>query len=246
LTATELDTEPAGHGAGRAAAAPHSLAPVATPAPGPLLITVQPLPSRLLKRSVDLGGAIVLLFLLAPPMAVLALVIRRDGAPAVYRHRRVGRDGVPFDVLKFRSMAADAEWRLRADPELYARYCANGFKLRPEEDPRITRFGRFLRSSSLDELPQLLNVIAGSMSLVGPRPVVAAELREYEARGGAAAYLSVRPGMTGEWQVGGRSHVGYDGRVAMDIDYVANLGLRRDLRILFRTVGAVLRRAGAH
>lgn len=201
---------------------------------------------RFAKRTFDVVVALLVLLVALPVMVVLALVIRRDGGPALFRHTRIGRHGRPIGVYKFRSMAPDAEAILAADPDLHARHNANGFKLPADEDPRITPLGRILRSSSLDELPQLLNVLSGEMSLVGPRPVVADELGEYELRGGADAYLAVRPGMTGAWQVSGRSLVGYDERVALDAAYVRRLGLATDLRILCRTVNVVARRVGAH
>jgi lipopolysaccharide/colanic/teichoic acid biosynthesis glycosyltransferase len=198
------------------------------------------------KRSLDVVLATTLLLLALPVLAVLAVLVKLDGGPALFCQRRVGRRGGLFGMYKLRSMAPCAEERLRANPELYERYVSNGFKLPADEDPRITRLGRFLRASSLDELPQLINVVRGDMSLVGPRPIVAPELVEYQTRGAEAAYLSARPGLTGLWQVSGRSLVGYDERVQMDAQYLREANLRTDLSILVRTVGAVIRRHGAH
>ncbi|MCU1496120.1 MAG: exopolysaccharide biosynthesis protein [Acidimicrobiales bacterium] len=201
---------------------------------------------RLAKRAFDLTFALVALVVVAPVLITLVLLVRRDGGPALFRHTRIGRGGRKIGVYKLRSMTPDAEKVLTADPELHARYCANGYKLPADEDPRITALGRTLRASSLDELPQLFNVLRGEMSIVGPRPVVPSELSEYEARGAEAAYLSVRPGMTGAWQVSGRSLIGYDQRVALDAAYIEHVGLIGDLKILLRTVRVVTQRIGAH
>ncbi|WP_431269481.1 sugar transferase [Dankookia sp. P2] len=200
----------------------------------------------LLKRGLDILGAGLLLLLAAPAFALLALLIRADGGPVFYAHERVGRGGRRFGCLKFRSMVTDSQARLaallEADPAARAEWEATR-KLR--DDPRVTRTGRFLRATSLDELPQLINVLRGEMSLVGPRPVVAAELA---AHYGAAAeyYLSVRPGITGLWQISGRSETSYDTRVALDTRYATNMSVWTDLRILLRTPLVVLSRRGAY
>jgi lipopolysaccharide/colanic/teichoic acid biosynthesis glycosyltransferase len=141
-------------------------------------------------------------------------------------------------------MRPDAEAVLKRDPEIYAKYLANGYKLPEGEDPRITRIGRILRSTSLDEIPQLLNVVRGDMSLVGPRPIVPAELKEYGER--SDDFLAALPGITGKWQVSGRSNLGYPERADVELDYVYGWSFLEDLRILFRTVPVVLTRAGAH
>jgi Undecaprenyl-phosphate galactose phosphotransferase WbaP len=199
-----------------------------------------------LKRALDILGAGALLLLAAPAFALLALLIRADGGQVFYAHERIGRGGRRFGCLKFRSMVTDSQARLAAlldaDPAARAEWEATR-KLR--DDPRVTRTGRFLRATSLDELPQLLNVLRGEMSLVGPRPVVAAELA---AHYGAAAeyYLSVRPGITGLWQISGRSETTYDTRVALDTQYATNLSIWTDLRILLRTPMVVLSRRGAY
>ena len=183
----------------------------------------------MLKRALDILGAGALLLLAAPAFALLALLIRADGGPAFYAHERVGRGGRRFGCLKFRSMVTDSQARLAAlldaDPAARAEWEATR-KLK--DDPRVTRTGRFLRATSLDELPQLINVLRGEMSLVGPRPVVAAELA---AHYGAAAeyYLSVRPGITGLWQISGRSETSYDTRVALDTQYATNPSIWTDL-----------------
>ncbi len=199
-----------------------------------------------LKRALDIAGAGALLLLGAPVFLLLALLVRADGGPAFYAHERVGRGGRRFGCLKFRSMVVDSAARLEAllasDPAARAEWEATR-KLR--HDPRITWIGRLLRATSLDELPQLINVLRGDMSLVGPRPVVAAELA---AHYGAAAehYLAVRPGITGLWQVSGRSDTSYAQRVALDVRYATNPSLLEDVRILLRTPAAVLLRRGAY
>ncbi|MCW8086470.1 sugar transferase [Sabulicella glaciei] len=198
------------------------------------------------KRSLDVLGAGALLLFLAPVFGLLALLVRSDGGPAFFAHPRVGRNGQVFGCLKFRSMVVDSQARLAAllaaDPAARAEW-EETRKLRV--DPRVTRIGRILRATSLDELPQLLNVLRGDMSLVGPRPVQQAELESYY---GAAAihYMSVRPGITGLWQVSGRSETSYAQRVALDVAYVSRPSLLADLRILLRTPVAVLSRKGAH
>ena len=149
-----------------------------------------------------------------------------------------------FNIYKFRSMATNAEQRLKEDPVLYEKYVANNYKLEQDEDPRITSIGRFLRKTSLDELPQLFNVFKGEMSLVGPRPIVAQELKEYKDR--KDDLLSVKPGVTGYWQVSGRSDVGYPERVDLELFYVYHRTIWLDIRILFATVISVLLKKGAY
>jgi len=198
-----------------------------------------------LKRAMDIPLSILLLIVAAPVLLAVALVVRvTSPGPILFRQQRLGRNGEPFACLKFRSMRMDAELVLRRDPLIHAHYIANGYKLPEGEDPRITRVGRFLRKTSLDELPQLINVMRGEMSLVGPRPIVPAELREYGSRGDDL--LAALPGITGSWQIGGRSKVGYPRRARMELDYVYGWSLLEDLRILLRTIPAVLSREGAH
>ncbi len=198
-----------------------------------------------LKRALDVAGAAALLLVLAPAFILLALLVRADGGPAFYAHRRVGRGGTSFGCLKFRSMVVDSQARLEAllasDPAARAEWEATR-KLR--QDPRVTRVGRFLRASSLDELPQLINVLRGEMSLVGPRPVIQSELESFDGAA-AAHYMSVRPGITGLWQISGRSDTSYAQRVALDVAYVAQPSLWTDVKILLRTPLAVLSRKGA-
>jgi lipopolysaccharide/colanic/teichoic acid biosynthesis glycosyltransferase len=200
------------------------------------------------KRTMDVAlSAAMLLFLLPVFLAITAAVVL-DGGPVFYSHRRVGRGGRPFGCLKFRSMRPDADRHLAEllarDPAARAEWNATR-KLR--RDPRVTPVGRVLRATSLDELPQLINVLRGDMSLVGPRPVVQEELEQHYAPAAAAAdYLSVRPGVTGPWQVSGRSDMEYSERVALDAAYARNPSLRKDLVLLAYTVVVVLRRRGAY
>jgi exopolysaccharide production protein ExoY len=198
------------------------------------------------KRAIDVLGAMTLLVLLLPVCALVVLLIRADGGPAFFSHPRIGRAGRTFGCLKFRTMVPDAEHRLsellQTDPEARAEWEATR-KLR--RDPRVTRIGRFLRSTSLDEIPQLLNVVRGEMSLVGPRPVTRSELDDLYGRAAASLYVTVRPGMTGPWQVSGRSESSYDRRIALDVAYVRKPSLCADLLILLRTVRVVLLRHGA-
>ncbi|MFM8614203.1 MAG: sugar transferase [Alphaproteobacteria bacterium] len=198
------------------------------------------------KRALDIIGAGLGLVLLSPFFLVVALLVRADGGPAFFAHQRVGRGGNLFGCLKFRSMVIDSQARLEAllanDPAARAEWEATR-KLK--NDPRITRIGRFLRSTSLDELPQLINVLRGEMSLVGPRPVQEAEIDRYYGAS-AAHYMAVRPGITGLWQVSGRSESSYESRVALDVSYVSRPSMLADLSILLRTPVAVLSRRGAH
>jgi len=196
------------------------------------------------KRVMDLVVSAVALALLAPLMLLVALLIKLfDAGPVFFRQQRLGLNGEPFTLLKFRSMRVDAEKVLQSDAALYRRYVANDYKLPEAEDPRISRIGRFLRRSSLDELPQLWNVLRGDMTLVGPRPIVPAEIEKY--RPFEDFFLSVRPGVTGHWQVEGRSDVQYPDRAYLDLDYVGSYSVLGDLAIILRTVPAVVRRRGA-
>jgi undecaprenyl-phosphate galactose phosphotransferase len=197
------------------------------------------------KRAFDIAVTALLLVTVAPVLLAIALLVRRDGGPALIRHRRIGADGVAFDCYKFRSMVVDAESALEtllaANPTLRDEW-ARDFKLR--DDPRITRLGRFLRRTSLDELPQLFNVLRGDMSLVGPRPIVDAEVPRYGSC--FADYIACRPGITGLWQVTGRNDVSYDRRVELDASYARGWSVALDLRILLKTLVVVLRRDGAY
>jgi Undecaprenyl-phosphate galactose phosphotransferase WbaP len=200
---------------------------------------------RFFKRAFDIIGSIILLVLLAPLLVLLGLLVCRDGGPMFFSHNRVGLSGDSFNCLKFRSMVTNAEEILQqlldSDPHAKAEW-EKDFKLR--KDPRITWVGSFLRRYSLDELPQLWNVLKGEMSLVGPRPLVGEELERYG--GQVDYYLQVRPGMTGLWQVSGRNNVDYSHRVYLDVWYVKNWSLWYDIAILFKTFKVVLGKKGAY
>ena len=192
------------------------------------------------KRSFDVLASLVALVLLAPVLAVIALLIASDSAGGVlYRQQRVGRNGEQFSILKFRSMSADADVR-RAD--LTAGHGKGLFKM--VDDPRITRIGGVLRRYSLDELPQLVNVLRGDMSLVGPRPALPIEVAEYDQR--ELRRLAVTPGLSGLWQVSGRSDLAWDDGIRLDLHYVDNWSMTLDLHILWRTGKAVVRSSGAY
>jgi len=190
-------------------------------------------------------GAVALGLVFLPFILAICVMLRAEGGPIIFRHRRVGRDGKYFNCLKFRSMVPDADRVLREllerQPELKAEWL-RAHKLR--NDPRITALGRFLRRTSLDELPQLGNVIRGEMSLVGPRPVVSDELLRYGRC--ACIYLAARPGVTGLWQVTGRNNTDYRRRVVLDVYYVRRQNLLLDLYILAKTTHVVLGGSGAY
>jgi len=199
-----------------------------------------------LNRLMDLVLASMILLFLAPLMALVGLAVwLQDGGPVFYAQSRIGRHGVLFKCLKFRSMLVDADRRLQEllaqDPVARAEW-ERDHKLR--DDPRITALGSFLRRSSVDEIPQLFNVLRGEMSLVGPRPIVAAEVPRY--RRYINHYCSVTPGITGLWQVSGRNDVSYRRRVALDVTYARSKSLLFDLKILAATVPAVLLRKGSY
>lgn len=214
-----------------------------------LLISAQSPLSRPLARGAktvfDYAGALLILIFALPFLGVVALLIRRDGGPVFYVHTRIGKDGVPFRCLKFRTMVTDADARLAGllerDADARAEWAA-ARKLR--RDPRVTAVGARLRAYSLDELPQLVNVLRGEMSLVGPRPVTAEELERFGDD--LSFYTHTRPGITGLWQVSGRSATDFVRRTQLDAWYVKNWSLWLDVVILLRTVPAVLSRHGAY
>jgi exopolysaccharide biosynthesis polyprenyl glycosylphosphotransferase len=195
----------------------------------------------IVKHFVDRLGSALLLLVIAPLLLVLAIGVKLDGGPVFFRQTRVGRRGVTFTMLKFRSMIIDAEAKLS---ELVVDNEGAGPMFKMKRDPRITRFGAFLRRYSLDELPQLFNVLGGSMSLVGPRPPLPREVATY-ARD-AQRRLLVKPGLTGLWQISGRSDLTWEQSVRLDLRYVENWNLALDALILWRTIGAVLNSRGAY
>jgi lipopolysaccharide/colanic/teichoic acid biosynthesis glycosyltransferase len=199
----------------------------------------------LAKSAFDRLTALIALLMVAPVMLGIAalILLRRDG-PVFFSHDRVGRDGRMFRCHKFRTMVPNGarlfDRMLAIDPIASEDWLV---RRKVYRDPRVSRLGAFLRSTSLDELPQFWNVLKGDMSMVGPRPITVEELAKYGDN--ARDYLSVRPGITGAWQVSGRSECTYAERVALDVDYIRNLSFSRDMSILLRTVDVVLRRQGA-
>lgn len=195
-----------------------------------------------LQRACDLALVLAGLLLLLPLFALIALLIRLDSpGPVLFIQRRVGKDGRAFDFYKFRSMVADAE-ALRHRVEAQNERSGPVFKLR--NDPRTTRAGRLLRRSSLDELPQLLNVLKGDMSLVGPRPALVGEVERYTPL--QRQRLAVTPGITGLWQVSGRADLSFEESIVLDLHYVARQSLALNARILWMTLPAVLTGRGAY
>jgi len=201
---------------------------------------VRPIWAAATKRVIDLVGSTLGLLCLSPLLLLIAIAIKlQDGGPVFYRRRVVGQHGV-FGAFKFRSMHPDAEAILHASAELRECFKEN-FKLK--DDPRITAVGSFLRRFSLDELPQLMNVLLGQMSLVGPRMITSEELTKYGPYQGLL--LSTKPGLTGYWQVNGRQNVSYSQRVEMDVYYVQHWSLGFDIRLLMQTPWKVLKGEGA-
>ncbi len=189
-----------------------------------------------LKRVFDIVFASTILLLILPLFIIVAVVLKvAEPGPVFYRHVRIGLWGRKFACFKFRTTGVDAENALKVEWERNQKLV---------KDPRVTRVGRFLRVSSLDDLPQLINVLRGEMSLVGPRPIVPLEISNYGE--GLTSYVSARPGLTGVWQISGRSDCGYDKRVELDADYVSHWRFSTDLAILVRTVTAVIERKGSY
>ncbi|MEO5959187.1 MAG: sugar transferase [Opitutaceae bacterium] len=197
----------------------------------------------LLKRALDIAGSFAALAVLSPLFGAIALLIKlEDGHPIVFSQVRVGRFGREFRMFKFRSMRVDAEQRLEA---LRAQnQHAHGVTFKIKNDPRVTRVGRILRKFSLDELPQFFNVLIGDMSLVGPRPPVPREVEKYSLAD--RRRLAVQPGITCLWQISGRAEIDFPGQVQLDVRYIESRSLRQDIKILCRTVPAVLTGTGAY
>jgi lipopolysaccharide/colanic/teichoic acid biosynthesis glycosyltransferase len=207
----------------------------------------------LIKRCIDIAGSLVLICIFSPVCLLTAIAIRLDSTGPVFADtpQRVGKNGKLFKLYKFRSMIVNAHEKLRHDPhlaKLYGEYKRNSYKLR--KDPRVTNVGRFIRKHSLDEIPQLFNVLNGEMSLVGPRPYYPDELvdqqRKYpHTKNLVKIVLSAKPGITGHWQVSGRSEVNFDKRIKMDADYVKRRSLVLDIIILLKSPWAMISGKGA-
>lgn len=196
---------------------------------------------RIMKGLFDRGLAAVALLILFPVFLIISVMIMiADGFPVIFKQRRLGENNQEFYIYKFRTMRRDAEQILKSNPALMEEY-KRTFKI--ENDPRLLKFGKFLRSTSLDELPQLINVVQGKMSLVGPRPIVPQEIEKYGEN--QNVYLAMKPGCAGLWQCSGRSDLSYEERVALDVEYFRSARMRIDLMILWKTVKSVLKREGA-
>ena len=195
-----------------------------------------------IKRLFDIVMSLIGLILLLPVFLIIAILIKIDSkGPVFFKHKRIGKNGKTIGVYKFRSMVINAEELLKQfTPEQMKEYEKN-FKL--DNDPRITKMGNFLRKTSLDELPQLINILIGDMSIVGPRPIVTKELEKYGDQ--KDKFLSVTPGLTGFWQASGRSDVEYDERIKMELYYVDNCSLWLDIKIILKTFVAVIKKEGA-
>ena len=196
------------------------------------------------KRVIDIVGALAGIILLLPIFLIVAIAIKIEDPKGniIFGHKRVGKDGKLFPCYKFRSMFANAEEMKKNFTEEQKKEYAETFKLK--DDPRITKVGKFTRKTSIDELPQLFNILKGEMSIVGPRPIVTDELKFYGEY--AKYYKSVKPGLTGLWQVSGRSDTTYDERVALDMEYVSKRSTFKDLYIIIMTVVKVLKREGSY
>lgn len=196
------------------------------------------------KRITDVLISLLALICLSPLILVLMIIIfAQDGHSPFYRQIRIGQYGKPFGMFKFRSMIYNADKILKKDPKLYQKYVDNGFKLPQGEDPRITKVGAFIRKTSLDEIPQFINVVIGQMSLVGPRPIVKKEMFEYGDR--IKEFLSVKPGALGLWQASGRANIGYPERCNIELEYGRNASYWYDVKVFFACCISILKRDGA-
>ncbi len=195
-----------------------------------------------IKRVIDVILASVALILLSPLFAIIAIAIKIDSkGPVFFAHKRIGKNGKIIKLYKFRSMVINAEELIKSfTPEQMKEYKEN-YKL--TNDPRITKVGKFLRKTSLDELPQLINIINGDLSIIGPRPVIADELEKYGTN--KDKFLSVTPGLTGYWAANGRSNTTYEQRMEMELYYIDNLSLKMDIKVFFKTILSVVKKEGA-
>lgn len=197
------------------------------------------------KRIFDIVISLIAL-LLSSPVYLIVWIINKfsksNRGPLLYKQVRMGQHGRKFGMYKFRSMVVGAEEKLKNNEELYKRYVENNYKLKPNEDPRITKFGRFLRKSSIDEIPQFINILKGDMSLVGPRPVIEEELKEYDSY----KLLSVKPGAMGLWQAVGRSQIGYPERANIEMRYIDKASVLLDLKIIFGNFVNIFKGDGAY
>lgn len=199
------------------------------------------------KRVSDILVSGLALLILIPTVFLVMAIIYRFGenkGPMIYKQRRIGKNGKPFKIWKFRSMVVNAEEKLKANPRLYRQYVQNNYKLSPDEDPRVTKFGRFIRKTSIDELPQFINIFKGDMALVGPRPVVEPELKEYGDQVGKL--LSMTPGAMGWWQASGRSNIEYPERCQVELYYIDHASFSFDLKIILLNIISIFKNTGAY
>ncbi len=197
---------------------------------------------RFIKRCFDVISSLSAIIVLSPLYLVIGIFVKLDSKGNIFfAHERLGKDGKLIKVYKFRTMLTNAQQILNDMPDDMKREFEENFKF--ENDPRITKLGKFLRESSLDELPQLVNIIKGNMSIVGPRPIVAREIEKYGEYGDKL--LTIKPGLTGNWQVSGRSDTSYEERIKFDMDYIDTRSFWRDIVIILKTVGVVFKRVGA-
>lgn len=198
------------------------------------------------KRFFDIVLSMIALIILSPIFLFVWLADQfgDNHGPLLFKQVRIGKNGKPFKILKFRSMVENADQILRQNPELYKKYVANSYKLEPNEDPRITKLGAWLRRTSIDEIPQFINILKGDMSIIGPRPVVKEELSEYGDR--VDKFLSVKPGAMGLWQAKGRSTIPYPERADIELEYVDKASLWFDFKIMIQNIIMIFKGKGAY
>lgn len=197
---------------------------------------------RVVKRVIDVTIASIAMIVLSPIFAIIAIAVKLESeGPVFFKHTRIGKDGKIIKLYKFRSMVINAEELIKSfTPEQMKEYKEN-YKL--TNDPRITKIGKFLRKTSLDELPQLINIIKGDLAIIGPRPVIAEELKKYGDN--IDKFLSVTPGLTGYWAANGRSNTTYEQRMQMELYYIDNMSLKMDIQVFFKTILSVVKKEGA-
>lgn len=198
---------------------------------------------RFLKRMMDMLGSILGLVVLSPLFLVIAIAIQKEekNSPVFFSQIRIGKNGKKFKMYKFRSMCEDAETKLE---DLLQHNEIEGAMFKIKDDPRVTKVGKFIRKTSIDELPQLLNVLKGDMSLVGPRPPLEREIKEYSTYD--KQRLLIKPGCTGVWQISGRNNVSFDDMVEMDVHYIKNLSIWNDIKIILKTLLVMIKSEGAY
>ena len=198
------------------------------------------------KRLTDIVLSTIALICFSPIFLVVWIMslFGENKGPLFFKQTRIGKNGRPFKIYKFRSMIVNADEILHANPELYQKYVDNNYKLEPEEDPRVTKLGHWLRKTSIDEIPQFINILRGEMSIIGPRPVVKEELVEYGDR--VDKFLSVKPGAMGLWQASGRSNIGYPKRCDLELSYVDHAAYWFDIKIMFKNIISIFKSTGAY